>query len=209
MAKVKCPKCSTMNEKEESVLIGKRYFCPDCVGEKKTEEIKTVEKVKEEPKTRTIKKFEMHEEVQVVSLVKRGSLVFVDHEGIIYEWNDFKDENWISIKSLTHMRNRHKKFFTEPWVRVDDDVAEFLKIKVNDNIDIENIDAFFELDNEEFEEKLLSASNGIRNIVVDAALTKINNDELDSRQKIRIIENVCKVELEEKAYREFSEEVKK
>lgn len=203
--KVKCPKCGKMNKKEDAILIGKRYFCNNCVSENKAE---NKEEIKKEQKVRQIKKFEMHEEVVVISLVKRGKLIFVDHEGIVYEWNEFKDENWMSIKALTHMRNRHKKFFSEPWVRVDDDVAEFLKIKVDDSIDIENIDTFFNLNNEEFEERLLKASNGIRNIVIDAALTRIETGELDSRQKIRIIESICKVELEEKSYREFSEEVK-
>ena len=202
--KVKCPKCSKMNEKSDAVLIGKRYFCKECVEEKKeTEPIK-----EKEIRKREIKRFEMHEEVPVISLVKRGNLIFEDHEGVIYEWQDFKDENWMTIKSLVHMRNRHKMFFSEPWVRVDDEVAEFLKIKVDDTIDIENIDAFFNLDNDEFEEKLISASNGVRNIVVDTALIKIETGELDSRQKIRIIESVCKVELDEKDYREFVEEVK-
>lgn len=210
--KYKCPQCSEMNEKENTKQHGKRYYCVDCYDEKfgaKEVEEKKPEPVKEEPKVRKAKRFDMHEEVVVVSLVKRGKLVFEDHEGIIYEWNEFKDENWMSIKALTHMRNRHKKFFTEPWVRVDDDVAEFLKIKVDDSIDIDNLESLFNGSNENLEEKLTSASNGIRNIVVDAAIKKIENDELDSRQKIRIIENICKVELEEKAVREFKKEVKK
>lgn len=216
--KVKCPKCGNMNEKEKSVLIGKRYFCPECVGadkiptpvkEKAKEENDKDVQEKQKPKVVEYRKFEMHEEVPVISLVKRGKLIFVDHEGIEYEWSNFKDENYLTIKSLMHMRNRYKKFFLEPLVRVDDDVAHFLKIKIDDSIDLENIDQLFTLNNEDFEQKLLTASNGIRNIVIDAAINKIDNGELDSRQKVRIIEQICNVELEEKAYREFSKEIKK
>ena len=203
--KYKCPECGEMNEKDSAVNYKNRYYCQECY-DKKTEGKE--EKKPQEPKTRTVKRFDMHEEALVISLVKRGKLVFEDHEGIIYEWEEFKDENWMTIKALTHMRNRHKKFFTEPWVRVDDDVAEFLKIKVDDSVDIDNLDIFFNLNNEEFEDRLVATSNGIRNIIVDYAINKIETGELDSRQKIRILENICKVELVEKAVREFTKEVK-
>lgn len=157
------------------------------------------------PRKRETVKFEQHEEVVVTSLVKRGTLVFEDHENVLYEWLNYGEEQWMSIKALYHMRNRHRGFFTEPLVMVDEDVATFLKIDVmyKDIIDMDNIESIFNFTNEKFKETLIRCPKGIKNIIVDMAVKMIEDGTLDSMKKVRIIESICKVELNGQSDRTF------
>lgn len=172
------------------------------VIEEVVENVKKEEVVK---KTKQAIRFDPNEEVQVVSLNPRGTLIFEDHEHTIFEWKNFGDDNWISIKGLLHMRNRHRGFFTTPLVRVDEDVAEFLKIDVmyQDLVDLDNIDAIFEMGNTEFKKLIIKIPNGIREIIASFAIEKFADGTLDSMQKIRIIEEICKIEITDKSERTF------
>ncbi|GAH02919.1 unnamed protein product, partial [marine sediment metagenome] len=56
---------------------------------------------------------------------------------------------------------------------------------------------------------LIKCPKGIKNIIVDMAFKMIEEGTLDSMKKVRIIENLCKVELNGQSDRTFIIDKKK
>lgn len=145
------------------------------------------------------KRYKNNDTVTVVSLVKNGSLTFIDADSVVHIWEEFGEEIDLTFKDVKKMATRNKRFFSDCWVKIPDDVSKQLKIKnylLDSKIDISRVDALFKLDPDKFSELLIGSSDGVQMLVVDAAVEKLRNEELDSMRILRIIKKVTGKDVE-------------
>lgn len=170
--------------------------------EEKPTENKPTKKKTTSTKKPKVKKYKMDDIVTVTSLVKNGTLVFIDVDGTVHEWEEFGDEIDLMFKDIRKMATRHKRFFKDCYVKVPDAAIEQLKIKdylLDSSINVDELDALFELKPAQFKEKLIGSSDGIQRLVVDTAIEKLKNNELDSLKIMRIIHQITGQNVEELA----------
>ena len=114
------------------------------------------------------------------------------------EWSDFGELQYLDVRELLLMRNSQKRFFDDNWISLKDtddgeytadDIYKFLRVddKYGDYYDADNIESFFDLTEEEMNDKVAKMSRGMKDLVAVMALDKIERDEIDSVKKRRAI----------------------
>lgn len=155
--------------------------------------------VKETIKVETRKERDMNEMVSVISIVNSPLLYKSKAQaGYSVEWGEFLEENWMEYKELITMRNTQRAFFEKPWIIMEWDVLEDLKVAqyYENMIDLSKLDGIFESTPEEMIELLNRVPVGIRDLIVDRAYELRVNGVLDSLNLIKAIEETCDVELD-------------
>ena len=175
------------------VTVGGVPVVSASVEEKPVVETPVVEKKKD---------YELMDIIPVISLVKNGGLTFVDFEGTPQRWEYYGDELDLTYKDLRLMKTRNKRFFEDCWVKIPDDAAKQLRIKdylAGSKIRPETIDRAFNMKPEDFLDALMGSTDGVQKLVVDTAVEKLRNEELDSMRIMRIIKQITGQDIEELA----------
>jgi len=162
-----------------------------------------------EPVVEKKKVYALSDIVTVISLIKNGKLSFKDTEGIVQRWAYYGAEVDLTFKDIRLMNAQHHRFFKDCWIKIPDDVAKQLKIKnylENSKIKPDNIDNAFLLKPDDFYDALLGSTDGVQQLVVDTAIEKLRNEELDSMRILRIIKKITGKDIEELAkFMDFSD----
>lgn len=155
-----------------------------------TTEVKTTENKKVK------KQRDLNEEIEVKCIVQ-GGLIYVTSQGFEIIWDEYGDVNYIPYKELIYMANKYKRFFTEPWVIMDEDVLKDLRVirYYKKIIDYENIDSIFTKTPAQLKKTLQDVSEGTLRLIADRATAKIKDGSLDSLKKIEILQQELKIEL--------------
>ena len=148
-------------------------------------------------------------EVPCVCNVK-GGLIYTStrNGGMNAEWSEFGELQYLDIRELLLMRNSQKRFFNDNWISLKDtddgeytadEIYKFLRVddKYGDFYDADNIESFFDLNEEQMADKVSKMSRGMKDLVSVMALDKIENDEIDSVKKRRAIIKVLGLEISE------------
>lgn len=142
---------------------------------------------------------DLHKLVPCRSIVM-GQLIYKSPKSMGYTviWNNFGDVEYLELGELIAMRNAYPRFFSEPWIMIDDvDVIKYLNVEkyYKDIIDIDNIDSIFNLPTEKFIEVLNKVPRGIKHLITHKAIELLKEGKLDSIAKLKAIEQVFNVDL--------------
>lgn len=131
--------------------------------------------------------------------VTNGKLIYQSRKsGSEFQFEQYGDIEYIEIYELLTMRSSQRKFLDEPFVIVlDDEVADYLGLsnmyrKLTHATEIEGI---FDLPLEKFTDVVKSAPKGLAHLIVSKAKEKIESKQLDSVQKVQVLEEVYNVQL--------------
>lgn len=131
-----------------------------------------------------------------------GTLVIkLPKSGFTVRLNEFGDEDYVELSDLKTLRGSSPKFFKNNWILIDDpDVIEFLRVGefYKWAISIEEMDTLFDMETKDLIERVGKLSDGQKKTLVYTALEKIESGALDSRQKIKALEEALGVDLVEK-----------
>lgn len=142
------------------------------------------------------KKRELNEVIEVKS-ISQAPLYYVTTEGFDVVWPNHGDVNYLEYKELINMSGKYKRYFTEPWIIMEQDVLEDLRVTQHYKkmIDYENIDSVFKKSPEELKKTLQAVSDGTKRLIADRATALIKERKLDSLNLIEVLQQELKVEL--------------
>lgn len=157
---------------------------------------KSKETVNESPKRKIKEQRNLNELIEVKCIV-HGGLYYVTSEGFEVVWPNYGDINYLEYKELIHMAGKAKRFFTEPWIIMEKDILEDLRViqYYKKMIDYENIDDIFKKKPEELQKALQAVSDGTKRLIADRATALIKEGKLDSLKLIEILQTELKVDL--------------
>ena len=115
-----------------------------------------------------------------------------------FEWENLDDALSLTMGELIAMKSGQSRFLSEGWLIVNDSEAiEYLGLeKVYGNMfDIDDMDSFFKLDLDEMKRILSNIPRGFKGTIAYYAREKIQNGELDSRNKVALLEEMLDVDL--------------
>lgn len=164
--------------------------------------LKEIENLKKQLNETQGKKSEvrdMHELIPCRSIVM-GQLIYKSPKTMGYTviWNNFGDVEYLELGELIAMKNVYPRFFSEPWIMIDDvDAIKYLNLEkyYKNIIDADNIDSIFDLSLEKFVDTLQKVPRGIKNVIVQRAVELIKEKKLDSIAKMEAIEKAFNVDL--------------
>lgn len=165
--------------------------------EVKTKPESNVEDVKQY--TKQIDKRDLSEFI-LVKNATRGKLFYISKRQMGYEvvWEKYMDPQWIELSELQNMKSSQTAFFKNNWIEIPDKtVLEYLNVAhfYKDSIDLENFDDVFNLGIEEFTEKIRNAPLGLQHTIAGRARELITSGDLDSNNKIKILEKELNIDL--------------
>lgn len=128
-----------------------------------------------------------------------GNLIYISRRtGERIFWNDFGDVQDITMGELRNLYSTYPAFINEVLFVIDDeDAVEYLGLTklYNSLFYIDDLDSFFDRDYDELEEILPKLPKGLEESVATKARELIKEGTLDSRSKIRLIEDKLKIDL--------------
>lgn len=142
---------------------------------------------------------DLHELVPCRSVVV-GKLVYKSPKSFGYTvtWNNFGDVEYLELGELIAMRNAYPRFFSEPWIIIDDvDIIKYLNVEkyYKNIIDVDNIEAVFKQPVDKFIDTLQKVPRGLKHLITHKAIELIKEGKLDSLAKIKAIEQTFNVDL--------------
>lgn len=169
-----------------------------------TEENKVVNKVEEvkeqtivqKPKKVVKKRRDLNEMIDVKCIV-HGGLNYITIQGFEVVWDSYGDIYPLEYKELIHMMNKYKRFFTEPWIIVEQDVLEDLHAThfYKNLIDYDDIDSVFTKTPEQVRDILSKAPDGTKRLIADRATDALRKGTLDSVKVIDVLQKELNIEL--------------
>lgn len=149
----------------------------------------------------TFKDIDYHDFVEVYNLTP-NPLIYVNYKtGEETRWDHFGDMAVFEVQELLHMRNTQKSFFTNPWIRINDErILKFLKVeKYYENVPTcDNLDDLFDLSVDELIERINDFTDSTKRLVAYRASELINAGLLDSMKMIEKLEKALGFELIER-----------
>lgn len=123
--------------------------------------------------------------------------------GSAYPFYGYGDEQEIEFQDLRGLVTARSGFLFDPSIIIlDDDVLnlpQFKKLKdiYERTFSTEDIDALFELDDLTFKERLLSATNGTKDLILASVTRMLKEGTFESIAKLRMIDEVFKTNLKD------------
>ncbi|HXW03436.1 MAG TPA: hypothetical protein VD651_04155 [Nitrosarchaeum sp.] len=147
------------------------------------------------------KKIQMDKDRQVpIMNVTNGGLIYKSMKtGAIYQFEKYGDIEYIELSELLTMRSSKRIFLDEPLLLImDEEIVEYLNLTKQYEAfkKFSDINSIFELPNTQFKEIVETSPKGFAHLIVSKAKEKMANGELDSVQKVKVIEEFYKIELE-------------
>lgn len=128
-----------------------------------------------------------------------GNLIYIStRTGERIFWYDYGDVQDITMGELKNLHSSYPSFINDVLFVIDDeDAIEYLGLsKLYDTIfDIGNLDTFFDKEYRELEDTLSKLPKGLKDSVSTKAREMIKEGTLDSRSKIKLIEEKLQIEL--------------
>lgn len=164
-----------------------------------TKSAKTTKSVTEEPETKT---FAPDAGVECVSVTSGELIIIGKKTNNVYRWTNYGDTTTVEFQDLrVEARNAKSRPLYDPLIMIEDEdvlaLPEFEAVadSYKNAISIEEIDQFFDLPLQQFAMKLRTLPKGIKNTIKSIARDKLDAGELDSIQKIKVIDEILGTEL--------------
>jgi hypothetical protein len=131
--------------------------------------------------------------------VTNGTLIYQSRKsGSEFQFDRYGDIEYIELYELLTMRSSQRKFLDEPMIIVlDDEVADYLGLTrlYKKLTHATEIDRVFNMPLDQFKDIVESTPKGLAHLIISKAKEKIDSGELDSVQKIQVLEEIYKVQL--------------
>lgn len=182
-----------MTKKEEKKDLVKENYAVEMFDDLKTTETPL--------KARAIQRKEMLDKQMLVPImnVTNGKLIYQSRKtGSEFQFEKYGDVEYMELYELLTMRSSQRKFLDEPFLIVlDEEVAEYLGLSNSYKklTHATEIDGIFNLPFEHFHDVILSAPKGLAHLIVSKAKEKLSSGQLDSVQKVEVIEDVYNIVL--------------
>lgn len=128
-----------------------------------------------------------------------GDLIYISKRSADrFEWNEFGAIEFVTMGELITMKSTQPRFLREAWLIVDDeDAIEFLGLTdlYETIFEIGDLDKFFNKSDRDMEALLDKMPKGYKQTLATKARELIENGELDSNRKIRLLEDKLDVDL--------------
>ncbi|MFJ7982438.1 hypothetical protein ACIQ1D_19430 [Lysinibacillus xylanilyticus] len=172
---------------------------PVEVTEKVENEVVVEETVNPTPTARPKKRIDIDRDEVIPCRAGANNLVYISKRtSEKFEWAVYGDVQYITMGELISMKSTQPRMLKEGWLIVDDEEAiEQLGLaKMYGNLfEIDDIDEFFELSESEMKRILTNMPRGFKNSIATFARERIEQGELDSNRKIKLLEQLLDVDL--------------
>jgi len=168
----------------------------------KIDEVKVVEPVVEAPAPARAKKIEINRNEMITTRsTADGDLIYISHRTKAkYIWEGYGSELQMDMGELQDMKGSQGKYLTDCHLVVDDEqAAEALGLtKIYDEmVGLENLEDFIlETPNKELAEILPKLPKALKSSIGTVARKLVEEDILDTRNKIKLIEEKLGVDLQ-------------
>lgn len=142
--------------------------------------------------------FDKNMDVWVVSQCP-GELHFVSKRtGGEVCWSEAGAGEWLTYENLLEIANSQKKFFERNWIVVPDDVLVSLRMDkyYSGSLTPEEYESVFDMPVDEMSEKLKALPEGQRKTISYRAAILYNDGAIDSKSRIKAIEEALDIQLE-------------
>ena len=167
-----------------------------------TVEVEVQEEVKVEapkPVARAKKRLEINRDELIECRSAVSNLIYVSKRtSEKFEWAEYGDVNYITLGELITMKSTQPRMLKEGWLIVDDeDAIEQLGLaKMYGNLfEVNDIDEFFDLDEQEMTRILTNMPRGFKNSLGNFARERLESGQLDSKSKVKLLEELLDVDL--------------
>lgn len=119
--------------------------------------------------------------------------------GMTYKWLEKGAYEVLTIDELLNMESQSQKFLHSPWLMVDDEdiIEAFNLAELYDLVaKVEDIDSFINMSLGEQKQIYNKLPKSLQNQVYNHIYNKVESGEIDSRAKIRELEELVQMELE-------------
>lgn len=119
--------------------------------------------------------------------------------GMTYKWLEKGAYEVLTVEELLNMESQSHKFLHSPWLMVDDEdiIEAFNLAELYDLVaKVEDIDSFINMSLGEQKQIYNKLPKSLQNQVYNHIYNKVESGEIDSRAKIRELEELVQMELE-------------
>lgn len=145
------------------------------------------------------KKFESDELILCTSVTHGELNLLGKKSGLQYIWANVGDTAEVEYQDLQALYATKSRFLVDPLFMIEDeelvDQWKSMLKPIYDKIASQDLDAMLQLPPERLRVSLERAPKGIRHTIVTLAAEKIQSGELDSMNRIKVIDEVLGVEL--------------
>lgn len=154
----------------------------------------TVETPKVEKKV--ARRRDLNELIDVKCIV-HGGLNHLTAQGLVIRWEEFGSVVPVEYKELLYMASTYRRFFEEPWIIMEQDVLEDLRVAryYKEIIDYDEIDSLFTKTPEQVQKIMDKVPNGTKQLIADRATVAMKEGRLDSVKVINVLEKALDMEL--------------
>lgn len=166
----------------------------------KTVKAEAVQPTKPEPVKQ--ESFELDsDEYVVVRNGFQGKLVYVSpRSGEVYVWDEFGDEQEMTVRELKNAKSSKKDFFINNWFMFNDErIPEALGVGLyyKNAISVDNFDEIFEGSVAEVTKKIEELPEGQKASVGVRAKELIQTGKIDSKRIIQAVEDILNVKIDD------------
>ena len=179
---------------DEMIELAKEHF----KEEKVVESVVKLSNEKEQKKDingyiPTGRKYEMTDLIPCKSVTPCELVLVGVDRNTVYHWNYFGDVDYVSYRDLQSWRRNES--VTAPLILIEDPELCYqwrndLKDSYQKYLGVEYPEEFFELSDNEFEDRLRKADKSFKEVIKITAVNMINNTNYPSIQKIRLIDDI-------------------
>ena len=138
-------------------------------------------------------------EIPVRSCINGRVIYKSKKTGVTYKWLEKGSYEILTIDELLNMESQSQKFLHSPWLMVDDEdiIEAFNLAELYDLVaKVEDIDSFINMSLGEQKQIYNKLPKSLQNQVYNHIYNKVESGEIDSRAKIRELEELVQMELE-------------
>lgn len=137
-------------------------------------------------------------EIPVRSYVDGRVIYKSKKTGVTYKWLEKGAYEILTIDEILNMESQSHKFLHSPWLVVDDEevIEAFNLTDLYQSLEkVEDIDSFISLPFKEQQEIYDNLPKSVQKQVYNHIYNKVDNGEIDSRSKIKQLEELVKIKL--------------
>ncbi len=137
-------------------------------------------------------------EIPVRSYVDGRVIYKSKKTGVTYKWLEKGAYEILTIDEILNMESQSHKFLHSPWLVVDDEevIEAFNLTDLYQSLEkVEDIDSFISLPCKEQQEIYDNLPKSVQKQVYNHIYNKVDSGEIDSRAKIKQLEELVKIEL--------------
>lgn len=138
-------------------------------------------------------------EIPVRSFINGRVIYKSKKTGVTYKWLEKGSYEILTIEELLNMESQSQKFLHSPWLMVDDEeVIEAFNLQELYELvaKVEDIDSFINMSLGEQKQIYNKLPKTLQNQVYNHIYNKVESGEIDSKSKIRELEELVQMELE-------------